>query len=297
MIQPIYLREGDQVWITAPARKMMLSELEPAIKLLTTWGFKVKIGSTIGTEYHQFSDTDERRVADMQAAINDEETKAIWCARGGYGTIRVIDQIDFSPLKKHPKWLMGYSDITVLHAQLHKQSIESIHSIMPVDVRQSDKTAVNSLLDVLKGRSVSYSFPVSEFNRKGEASGKLIGGNLSVIYSMLGSVTSYDTKGKILFLEDLDEYLYHIDRMLMNLKRNGYFDGLNGLIIGGMTKMHDNTIPFGKDTTEIINDIVKEYNFPVAFNFPGGHVKDNRALILGREAILTVDEKQSSLKF
>ncbi|NAS31940.1 LD-carboxypeptidase [Flavobacteriaceae bacterium R38] len=288
MKEPKYLREGDTVWITATARKMTLEEIKPAILLLKKWGYKVKIGKVIGLEDHQFAGTDRERSDDFNAAVRDPEVKAIWCVRGGYGTVRMVDHIDFELLKQHPKWLIGYSDITVLHSHLHNKGVASLHATMPVDLGTIKNKALASLKSVLSGEPTSYKIPFTNDNKLGECKGQLVGGNLSVLYSMLGSESSIDTNGKILFLEDLDEYLYHIDRMLMNLKRNGYFENLKGLVIGGMTKMHDNTIPFGKNATEIIIDITSEYNFPIAFNFPAGHIKDNRTLILGKEAILKV---------
>ncbi len=296
MKRPLYLREGSTIWITAPARKVKLKEIEPAILILKTWGYKVKIGSTIARENNQFSGTDQERSQDFQNALNDPETNAIWCAKGGYGTIRIVDALDFTKFLKHPKWIIGYSDITVLHARIHDLKVLSLHATMPIDITTIKKKALSTLKKALAGTPISYKISAFHLNRKGVSKGQLIGGNLSVLYSMLGAPGAIDTNGKILFLEDLDEYLYHIDRMLINLKRNGYFNGLKGLIIGGMTQLHDNTIPFGKNYIEIILDITAEYDFPIAFNFPAGHIEDNRTLVFGEEITLDVSSKQTLVK-
>ena len=296
MKRPIYLREGSIVWITAPARKIKIKEIEPAISVLKDWGYNVKVGGTIGTKKNQFSASDKERTQDFQNALDDPETSAIWCARGGYGTIRMLDELDFTKFLKHPKWIIGYSDITVLHSCINNFNIPSVHATMPIDIKKIKKEALLSLKEVLSGTPYFYSIASFHLNKKGEGKGILVGGNLSVLYSMLGAPGAIDTQSKILFLEDLDEYLYHIDRMLMNLKRNGYFEGLKGLVIGGMTQLHDNTIPFGKDVYEIILDITATYNFPIAFNFPAGHIENNKALVFGEEAVLKVSSKEAILK-
>ena len=296
MKEPLYLREGDLIWITAPARKISPKEIEPAIDLLKKWGYRVKMGKTIGLEENQFAGSDTERAGDFQNAMDNPEVKAIWCARGGYGAIRMVDYLNFDNFKKTPKWIIGYSDMTVLHSHINSLSIVSLHAFMPVDLKSIETEALNSLKKVLSGESITYKVPFSRLNKQGVCSGELVGGNLSVLYSMLGSKSSISTKDKILFLEDLDEYLYHIDRMMMNLKRNGYFEGLKGLIIGGMVHMHDNKIAFGKTSEEIILDITKDYNFPIAFNFPAGHIPDNRSLLFGKQVELEVNEKETILK-
>ena len=226
----------------------------------------------------------------FQQFIDDERIDAIWCARGGYGTIRIIDSLDFSRFIKKPKWIIGYSDITVLHSKGQQLEFETLHATMPINISKNSSESIESLRKVLFGESLMYTIPTISYNKKGTTTGELIGGNLSMLYSMTGSDLSLHTKGKILFLEDLDEYLYHIDRMLMNLKRNGYFDHLAGLIVGGMTDMHDNSVAFGKNAHEIIVDITSEFDFPICFNFPAGHLDDNRALIFGRSVTLSVDD-------
>lgn len=294
-IQPPALQHGDTVAIIATARKINREDLQPAIDLLEQWGLNTVIGRTIGLENHQFAGTDEERRIDLQQALDDYAIKAIWCARGGYGTVRIIDDIDFTIFKKNPKWLIGFSDVTALHSHIHNLGYQTLHSIMPITVKSNTKEALISLKKSLFCEPLNYTIPASNHNKKGEASGAIIGGNLSMLYSLLGSKSAITTNGKILFIEDLDEYLYHIDRMMMNLKRNGYFEKLEGLIVGGMTKMNDNTIPFGKNAIEIITDHVKEYHFPVCFDFPAGHLKDNRTLILGKEAYLRVGNSSVTL--
>ncbi|KUO64548.1 MAG: LD-carboxypeptidase [Lutibacter sp. BRH_c52] len=297
MIQPDYLKKGDTVAIVSTARKISSDQIIAAIKLLEKWGLNVVIGNTIGSEENQFAGNDEARINDFQQLLNNPKVKAIWCARGGYGTVRIVDKLDFSEFKKHPKWIIGYSDITVLHSHIHNLGIETLHATMPINIEKSSKLSIETLKKSLFGKNLSYEISADEKNKLGNAEGEIVGGNLSVLYSLLGSNSSIKTNGKMLFIEDLDEYLYHIDRMLMNLKRNGYFNNLKGLIIGGMTNMHDNEIPFGKTSEEIILDCVAEYDFPVVFNFPAGHLDDNRALILGRKAILEVGEIKSKITF
>ena len=297
MIQPDYLKKGDTVAIVSTARKISSDQIIAAIKLLEKWGLNVVIGNTIGMEDHQFAGNDVARINDFQQMLNNPKVKAIWCARGGYGTVRLIDQLDFAEFKKRPKWIIGYSDITVLHSHIHNLGIATLHATMPINIEKNSKESLETLKKSLFGKNLAYEIPADEKNKSGNATGELVGGNLSVLYSLLGSKSSIKTDGKILFIEDLDEYLYHIDRMLMNLKRNGYFDNLKGLIVGGMTDMHDNEIPFGKTAEEIILDIVSEYDFPVVFNFSAGHLDDNRALILGRKVTLEVGENKSNILF
>ena len=297
MIQPDYLREKDTVAIVSTARKITSEEIEPSIKLLEDWGLNVVVGSTLNLAKNQFAGTDKDRAADFQKMLDDPTIKAIWCARGGYGTVRIIDKLDFSIFKKHPKWIVGYSDITVLHNHLHNLSIESLHATMPLDIGKNTKQALHSLKKILFGGEHSYEISSSKENKIGEATGELIGGNLSILYSLLGSNSSINTDGKILFIEDLDEYLYHIDRMIINLKRNGYFNNLKGMIVGSMSDMHDNAIPFGKNAKEIILDGISEFTFPVVFDFPAGHLKDNNALILGRKVVLKVEKDKVKLSF
>ncbi|EDP98564.1 LD-carboxypeptidase [Kordia algicida OT-1] len=288
MNQPKPLHKGATVGILSTARKISIAEIEAAIELLHSWDLKVVLGTTIDLEENQFAGDDMTRAMNFQQFMDDDSIDAIWCARGGYGTIRMIDYLDFSRFVKNPKWIIGYSDVTVLHAKGQQLNFETLHATMPIDLSRNTSESLESLRKVLFGESLNYSVPNANFNRKGTATGELIGGNLSMLYSMTGSDLSLDTTGKVLFLEDLDEYLYHVDRMLMNLKQNKYFEGLSGLIVGGMTKMHDNTIPFGKNAQEIIVDATAEYDFPICFDFPAGHLDDNRALIFGKKVNLNV---------
>jgi muramoyltetrapeptide carboxypeptidase len=297
LIRPAFLQKNDTVAILSTARKITLSAIQPAIDLLKSWNLNVEIGKTIGLEENQFAGSDDERVQDFQKMLDNPKIKAIWCARGGYGTVRIIDKLDFSEFKRNPKWIIGYSDVTVLHSYIHNMSFETLHATMPLDIAKNTNEAISTLKNCLFGKEISYKIESFKENKPGKCSGELIGGNLSMLYSMLGSNSSVKTDNKILFIEDLDEYLYHIDRMLMNLKRNGYFENLKGLIVGGMTDMHDNTIPFGKSAKEIVLDTASEYNFPIVFDFPAGHLKDNRALFFGRTVELEVGKEKTKLKF
>jgi len=298
MITPPSLHKGDTIGIVSTARKITPEELEPAIAIIEKWGLKTKLGRTIGLEDHQFAGDDITRAYDFQQMMDDTSVKSIWCARGGYGTVRIIDMLDFSKFMKSPKWIIGYSDITVLHSHLHTMGIRSIHAQMPLDIEKKSEATQASLKKVLFGSPYRIEYETrNTLNRLGTANGMLVGGNLSVLYSLCGSKSALHTDGKILFIEDLDEYLYHIDRMIQNLKRNGLFQNLSGLIVGGMSDMNDNTVPFGRTAEEIIFDVVSEYNFPVCFNFPAGHVNNNNALMLGHEVSLDIHESGVRLTF
>lgn len=290
MTSPPYLIKGDKIGIVASARKISREELKPAMDILTSWGLEVVLGKNLFNEDHQFSGTDNERAEDLQTMLDDTSIKGIIFARGGYGTVRIIDLLRFDTFKKHPKWIIGYSDITVLHSHIHQLGIETIHGTMPINFLKNQE-ATETLRKTLFNEPFDYTFDSHPFNRKGTAQGELIGGNLSLLVALSGSSSEMDTKGKILFIEDLDEYLYHVDRMIMNLKRAGKLSELAGLIVGGMTEMKDNTIPFGKSAEEIIMDAVKDYQFPVCFNFPAGHCDRNLSLILGREVKMKVDTK------
>ncbi len=297
MITPEFLKKGDTVGIIATARKIELSSLQPAISLLESWGLNVKIGKTIGKSENQLAGADWQRATDLQEMLDDPSVKAVWAAKGGYGTVRIIDRVNFTNFKKKPKWIIGFSDVTVLHSHLNNMNVETIHGMMALSSATATPAAKESLRRALFGEKLDYKMAPHPFNKPGTASGELVGGNLSVLYSILGSKSEIDYKDKILFIEDLDEYLYHIDRMMMNLKRNGYFDGLKAVVIGGMTSMNDNEIPWGKDALEIIQDVLKDYDFPIIYNFPAGHLKDNRAMIFGKTVTIEVNEKGSTVQF
>lgn len=297
MITPPYLQKGDTVAILATARKHIVKSMQPTIDLLESWGLHVVIGKSIGLEENQLAGNDEQRATDLQEQLDNPNIKAIWCARGGYGTVRVVDLIDFTAFKKSPKWLVGFSDVTVLHNHLNTMGYKSIHGIMPISLAKASKEAIESLRLSLFGQPLQYAIDPHPMNRLGKATGELVGGNLSILYSVLGSPSAIDCTDKILYIEDLDEYLYHIDRMMMNLKRNGCLESLKGIIVGSMTDMKDNDIPWGKNALEIVQDVTKQYNIPVIFNFPAGHIHDNRALILGNNVTIEVTENCSNVVF
>lgn len=299
MITPPALKPGDKIAIVAPARKVSPSEMEMAISTFRSWGLQVVTGQHLFGENNQYSGTDEERTSDLQMMLDDVEIKAIICARGGYGTVRIIDQLDFSTFEQHPKWIVGYSDITVLHSHIQTQfGIETLHATMPINFPdEGTETATESLRKALFGYTLEYNIGSHPFNKAGNVSGELTGGNLSILYSLTGSPSDIQTLDKILFIEDLDEYLYHIDRMMMNLKRSGKLSGIKGLIVGGLAKMNDNSVPFGKQAEEIISAYALEAGIPVCFNFPAGHIADNRALIMGREVQLDIDSNGVTLRF
>lgn len=294
---PPHLKKGDTIAIIATARKIDASTLQPGIKLLESWGLKVILGKTIGMEQNQLAGADWQRATDFQEMLDNASVKAIWAAKGGYGTAKIVDRIDFSKFKSNPKWIIGFSDVTVLHSHMNQLGFQTLHAMMALSTASASTAAKESLRKALFGEQLSYSIPFHAFNKLGQAKGELVGGNLSVLYSIQGSVSEVDLNNKILFLEDLDEYLYHIDRMMTNLKRNGSLKNLKGIIIGGMTSMNDNAIPWGKDALEIIQDCVKDLNIPITYDFPAGHIKDNRALILGSQISLEVNEKETKVVF
>jgi muramoyltetrapeptide carboxypeptidase len=291
MITPQYLKKGDKIAIVSPARKISPAEVETAINHFKSWGLEVVLGDHLFASYNQFAGSDEQRLYDFQQMLDDGSVRAIICSRGGYGTVRIIDGLDFNRFIESPKWIVGYSDVTVLHSHIHRHfGVETLHAIMPVNFKDKcDGTpSLDSLKKALFGKELVYQFPAEQYFRKGTCKGPLVGGNLSILYSLSKTASDIDTNGKVLFLEDLDEYLYHIDRMMMNLRRSGKLEGLEGLIIGGMNNMHDNEVPFNKTANEIIAEAVEDYIYPVCYNFPAGHIDDNRALILGREVAMEV---------
>ena len=294
MITPEYLQKGDKIALIATARKISMHEIEDSINEFSSWGLEVILGANIFKKDNQFAGNDKERVEDFQKMLNDETIKAIICVRGGYGSVRIIDNIDFSNFIKNPKWICGYSDVTVFHSHINKNfGIETLHSVMPINFpdKKITKETFETFKAALFGENISYSFPTSSISKKGKCEAEIIGGNLSILYSLIGTKSDISTEGKILFIEDLDEYLYHVDRMIINLKRAGKLEKLSGLIVGGMSEMNDNEIPFGKTAKEIISEAVSEYNYPVCFDFRAGHINDNRALILGRRVRLEVDDK------
>ncbi len=295
--QPEPLKKGDTVAITCPAKKLP-HEITDAIKLLESWELNVVLGKTVPASYHQFAGNDELRAKDFQYFLDNDHIKAIFAARGGYGTIRIIDAIDFSGFAKNPKWIIGFSDITVLHSHIYANyEIQSIHGQMPLTIPDGTKPSLETLRKTLFGEELVYNYSGELKSRNGNAQGVLIGGNLTLMMMMSGSVSEIDYRDKILFLEDVGEYLYSVDRMMWNLKRAGKLADLKGLIIGGFTELKDNDIPFGETLEDIILTHVKEYNFPVCFNFPAGHITDNQALVLGKVVNLEVDNGNVALTY
>ncbi len=297
---PPALKKGDTIGITCPAGYMDSTNIRKCVETLHKWGFQVMIGKTVGSgSKNYFSGTDEERRCEFQAMIDSDDIHAILCARGGYGVSRIIDTLDFSFFKKKPKWIIGFSDITVLHCHLHTAiKTASLHAPMAAafeDVSKDD-VYISSLKKALTGRMNSYSIIKHEYNREGTISGELIGGNLALIAHLIGSPSNLQTKNKILFMEDVGEYIYNVDRMLLQLKRSGMLKGLAGLIVGQFTDTKDTARPFGKSVLEVIAEAVKDYTYPVCFNFPVGHCKENVALKCGCEYELRVGKQKSFLK-
>ena len=300
MKRPPYLKQSDRIGLVSPARKISSQEVKSAVKLLQRWGLEPVFGRHIFSSHHQFGGSDAERASDVQEFLDDINVKGILSTRGGYGSVRIIDKLDFSKFKVHPKWLIGYSDITVFHSHIHQVlEIETIHATMPINFPNDfiESQTTTSLKQALFGELDSYHLSNCQILREGRANAPLVGGNLSMLYSLAGSESDINTAGKILFIEDLDEYLYHVDRMMMNLKRSGKLDNLKGIIVGGMNDMNDNAIPYGKSAKEIIWETVKEYNYPVIFDFPSGHIEPNIALYLGRDIDLQVSNKELKFSF
>ncbi len=304
-ILPAHLKKGDKIGITAPAGYITEKEIQPAVDKLTEWGFVPVIGSTIGKRDFTFGGTDAERALDFQQMLDNPALKAILCARGGYGMVRIIDRLNFSRFVDHPKWVIGFSDITVIHTHLNRNyGIASIHSKMcnsfPEDWSKAEQVqidSINSIRDALSGVKMQYSVPGSPFNRTGTATGTLVGGNLKTIESLSGSKSDLKTTGKFLFVEDTGEYLYSIDRMFWNLKRTGKLDQLAGLIVGGFkVKVDDPGEDFGKTVQDIVLEKVKAYKYPVCFDFPVGHQKLNMALKCGVKHRLSITDAEVTLK-
>lgn len=296
---PPYLKKGDLVAIVCPSGYMPTEKAETCIKVLQDWGYRVTAGKTLGNQYHYFSGTDAERLADMQDMLDNPEVKAILCGRGGYGMSRIIDELDFTRFRKKPKWLIGFSDITVLHAHVYQQyKTATLHAPMAAAFNDGEfeNEYVQSLRKALKGILSKYTCDAHALNRTGTGTGELIGGNLSLVAHLVGSSSSFATKGRILFLEDVGEYIYNIDRMMIQLKRSGMLQSLAGLVIGGFTDMKDTTIPFGTDVYSLIQQHVAEYDYPVCFDFPVSHDKNNYALKVGVKHVLEVKKNKVVLK-
>lgn len=303
-IIPAYLKKGDWVGITSPAGYITLDEIKPAIQVIERWGYKVKVGDTIGKRDFTFGGTDDQRADDFQQMLDDPKIKAILSARGGYGSIRIVDRLKWDQFKENPKWIIGFSDLTVIHSFLNRQfGIASIHSKMcnsfPDDWSKAEPIqieCIESINRALSGERMRYSALPNANNRRGIAEGKLVGGNLKTLETMSATQSDLITVNKILFVEDTGEYLYSIDRMFWNLKRTGKLANLKGLIVGGFkVKTDTETEDFGKMVEQIVMEKIKNYKYPVCFDFPVGHQKNNFALKCGAKHLLTVNEDGSTL--
>lgn len=298
MLKPANLTEGSRIRIVSPAGKVKEEKVLPAVDLLRQQGFEVVLGKHVFDSHFQFAGTDEQRLSDLQQALDDPDCRAIVCSRGGYGAVRIAEKLDFTAFRNHPKWLVGFSDITLLHALFQQKGYCSIHGAMPAFYLKDGQPteSFTALMDILTGKNQQFDCPAHPLNRTGKATGQVTGGNLSIFYSLLGTPFEPDTQGKILFLEDLSEYLYHLDRIMHSLRLAGKLQNLNGLIIGGFTEMKDNDSPFGQTIEEIILNSVKEYKFPVCFDFPAGHTDRNLPLVFGAQYELCVTGPGSSIR-
>jgi len=289
---PPYLKKGDTIAITCPAGYMPREKAETCIETIQQWGFEVMVGKTLGSKSkNYFSGNDETRLNELQAMLDDEGIKAILCGRGGYGISRIIDQIDFTRFKKNPKWIIGFSDITLLHAHINRNfKIATLHAPMAAAFNNGENKNefIDSLHKALVGKKAKYACKADPFNKLGEAKGELIGGNLTLITHLIGTKSDINTKNKILFIEDIGELIYSTDRMLHQLKRSGKLTNLSGLIVGGFTDVKDTERPFGKNVKELIKDILQDYDYPVCFDFPVGHKKENYALKIGGDFQLKI---------
>jgi len=295
---PPYLKPGDLIGITCPAGAVSLEDMQPMLQQIQDWGFRIQMGRTVGTSYFKFSATDEERLQDLQAMLDDSDVKAILFGRGGYGTVRIIDRLDFTAFRAHPKWLLGYSDITCLHSHVHSQlHVASIHAHMCGGYKPADYDAAStaSIADLLMGQAMQHRVEPHPMNRLGIAQGALVGGNLALLSDLVGTPSDLDTAGKILFIEDISEYRYNIDRMLWQLLRAGKLHQLVGLVVGGFTDTQDNEIPFGLSEYEIVWEKVKDFHYPVCFDFPVGHQARNVALKCGARCFLKVYEDRVEL--
>lgn len=289
-------KKDHHVRILCTARSVEEQDLQIAKNLLESWGLRVSFGKTIGKKEHQFGGSKEERLQDFQEAIDDPDVNGIWIARGGYGTVQILDAVDFSAFAKAKQTIIiGYSDVTLLHGKLQSLGFCSIHSFMPLELKNKPKSSVESLRKALFGKSQTIKFQNTLGLKSQVIHAPVVGGNLSILYSMLGSDTFPETKDHILFIEDIDEYLYHIERMMYSLKRAGKLNNLKALLVGGMTDMNDHQIPFGKNAVEIITSLTEEYDFPVLFDFPAGHIEDNNTIIFGKP--MTVEITPKTIKF
>ncbi|HWV73074.1 MAG TPA: LD-carboxypeptidase [Pseudosphingobacterium sp.] len=294
---PTFLKKGDKVAIVCPAWKVD-DGLQDAVNLLNSWGLEVVLGKTVNSSYRQYAGSDELRAEDFQRILDDDSVKAIFAARGGYGCVRMIDQVDFTNFAAKPKWIVGFSDVTVIHSHIHAlYGIPTIHGQMPITIPDATKESLLSLQDTLFGKKALYEYKPESEQVIGEAHGVLIGGNLALLVNVLGSISDMNYDNKILFIEDVGEFYYSIDRMLWTLKRAGKLSKLKGLIIGGFTNLKDNKIPFGMSVVELVKEIAGEYGYPIAFDFPAGHIDNNYTLVLGKNVYLKVAKDKVTLAY
>jgi muramoyltetrapeptide carboxypeptidase len=289
MIIPPFLKPGDGIGFAAPARKVTPEQMEPHLNRIRNWGFSIVEAPGLYDSYHQWGGTDEARAAQVNSLIHNPDVKAIWAARGGYGCVRMMDLVDWEALLHHPKWLVGFSDFTAFHNHAFHLGLSTLHAPMPLTFPLTDDQALDQIPSVLKTGWKDFSAAPHPNNLLGKAQGRLAGGNLSVLYSLLGSPSLQWDGPVVLFLEDLDEYLYHIDRMMMGLYRSGFLQRVTGLVVGGMTDMHDHTVPFGASAEATIAALGKALGIPVACGLEVGHVPNNRPLVLGTEVTLEVN--------
>lgn len=297
MQRPPILQKGDTIGLMATARFLESDKIEVVQAMIHSFGFKTRVSEFASQPFHQFGGNDQQRASDLQSFLEDPGIKAIWAVRGGYGTVRILDLIDWSSFQSQPKWICGYSDLTALHGRAHHLGIQSLHCTLPVDFPRNEKAVLKSTFDTLSGGSPNQNWSGNHFDIKGQATGSIKGGNLSVLYSLLGSDDFPNLQDSILFIEDIDEYVYHIDRMLRGMKRAKVFDGLSGVVVGGMTHMNDHTIPFGWSAEELIRKCFEDLEIPVAFQFPAGHVDNNMPIIFGADVLLSYAESGWKLQY
>lgn len=298
MVQPDFLKSGDKIGIVAPARFIDQDKYANIIRIIESNGFEVVRGKTTYLEHGPFAGNDSERLADLQNVLDNTEIKAVFCLRGGYGTIRLIKDIDFTKFKQNPKWLIGFSDITILHNAIHNIDIQSIHGQMPLNfTEKSENKGLDQLFETLTGQKLNYKLPYNNLNKLGKTEGQIVGGNIAILCSLIGTPFDINTDGKLLFIEEVGEYLYRFDRLMHHLKMSGKLSKLKGLIIGGLSDMQDNEPAFGQSAEEIVADVVKDYNYPLCFGFPAGHIKENYPIILGQKIQLNVSTMGVDIHF
>jgi len=298
-IQPPFLKKGDKVAIISPSFCLDENLVNAAVLYLNAWGLKVQLGKHTVKKYGPFAGSDQERLSDLQEMTNDPDIRAVFCSRGGYGLLKIIDKVDFSVLRSHPKWYSGFSDITVLHSWLNEVcGVMSVHGEMPLNFNSGDKSTntFTSLKQALFGDPIIHEWN-GVFYKAADVEGEMTGGNLSLLYSLMGTRAEITTKDKILFIEEVGEKFHHLDRMLTSLRLSGKLEGLAALVIGGMNSIEESKIPWGKNVEETISGIVEEFDYPVFFNFPAGHISDNRAFYIGKQATIKVTGNKAVLSY